>query len=414
MDRFADLRRPIRIAFLNTHPIQYFAPLYEYLNRAPDLHVSAVYLSDYSVRGGLDRAFGQPLQWDVDLLGGYDAQFVQGAAHRSEPTGFFSMVVPQVAAHLMQQKFDALVVHGHSPAAMMIGVAAAKLAGTSIFNRGETHLGLRRSAAKALLRRPLMTLAYKAFSGVLAIGTANAAFYRAMGVPESRIHLMPYTVDNERFERESTLSASERWKARAELGVQDSRPIILYAAKFQSRKRPMDLLRAAERIKCEGHEFTVVMAGSGEQEGELRQLARDLGLDNVRFTGFVNQAALPKLYAAADVFVLPSENEPWGLAVNEAMCAGLPIVASREIGCVADLVHEGTNGELFQAGDVDGLARVLRPLISSADLRTRMGTASRETIRHWSYAECLDGMRRALAAVGYAIADTSAVHKLSR
>ena len=75
---------------------------------------------------------------------------------------------------------------------------------------------------------------------------------------------------------------------------------------------------------------------------------RQLGLPNIYFAGFVNQAALPaRVYAACDVFVLPSENETWGLAVNEAMCAGLPIVVSSEIGCAPDLVHDNCNGRTF-------------------------------------------------------------------
>jgi glycosyltransferase involved in cell wall biosynthesis len=390
----------VRLAFLNTHPIQYFAPLYAYLNRAEELSVSAVYLADYSIRGAHDRAFGRTVEWDVDLLGGYDAQFVAGAGSRGEPAGFFSMIVPQVARHLTAQRFDALVVHGHTPAALLIGAAAAKMAGTAVFMRGETHLGLQRSPLKSALRTPLMGALYRMLDGVLAIGTANAAFYRAMGVPQNRISLVPYTVDNDRFRSQSALSAAERAAARADLGVTDARPIVLYAAKFQPRKRPADLLKAAALLEGEGLSFKLVMAGSGELEEDLRALAASLGLKNVSFPGFVNQSALPGLYAACDVFVLPSENEPWGLAVNEAMCAGLPVVASEEIGCVDDLVRDGVNGHIFQAGDIEALAGALQPLLRSADLRARMGVASKDIINGWSYAECLSGIRAALSGAG--------------
>ena len=102
--------------------------------------------------------------------------------------------------------------------------------------------------------------------------------------------------------------------------------------------------------------FTVVMAGSGELEQELRAFCEQHALDNVVFTGFVNQSELPALYAASDIFVLPSEHEPWGLAVNEAMCAGLPVVVSREVGCALDLVQDGVNGYTPAAGDIEGLA----------------------------------------------------------
>ncbi|HEY3797721.1 MAG TPA: glycosyltransferase family 4 protein [Caulobacteraceae bacterium] len=391
--------RPRRIAFLNTHPIQYFAPLYAYLNAANDLSVTALYLSDYSIRGGADRAFGREVKWDIDLLAGYDARFIDGAARRGEPQGFFSMLAPALWGEVRAGRFDALIVHGHTPAAVLLAVAAARASGTPVFTRGETHLGLARSGLKSALRRPIMGAYYSRLAGALAIGSANRAFYRAMGVPERRIFSAPYTVDNTRFSQAARLSADERRQGRAALGVDDDRPIVLFAAKFTPRKRPDDLIRAAALLRQGGEHFHLAMVGSGEMEAQLRRDASEHGLD-VSFPGFVNQAALPSVYAASDVFVLPSDNEPWGLAVNEAMCAGLPVVLSEEIGCVPDLVRDGVNGAVFRAGDVAALADALRPIIRDPARRRCMGAASREIIAHWSYAECLDGLRAALASVG--------------
>jgi glycosyltransferase involved in cell wall biosynthesis len=388
-----------RIAFVNTHPVQYFGPLYAYLNATEDLSVTAIYLSDRSIRGGPDRAFGQTVKWDVDILAGYESRFIEGASRRNEATGFFSMLAPTIWREVRAGAFDALVVHGHTPAGVLLAAAAAKASGVPVFTRGETHLGLERSSIKRALRTPVMGAYYGQLAGALAIGSANHAFYRAMGVPENRIFPVPYTVDNERFLAAARLCPSERAAARKVLGVEDEHPIVLYAAKFSPRKRAGDLIRAAALLQQAGHAFHLVMVGSGEMEAELRALALTLDLDSARFAGFVNQSALPGVYAASDIFVLPSQNEPWGLTVNEAMCAGLPVVVSTEVGCVADLVRDGVNGVTFPAGDVEALAAALRPLVNDAALRRRMGTASREIISHWSYAECLDGLRAALASV---------------
>ena len=176
-------RRKTRVAFLNTHPIQYFAPLYADLSRASDLSVTAVYLSDFSVRGWDDRGFGQVVKWDVDLLAGYEARFVRGAERRGEPRGFFSVVAPEVWREVRRGGFDALVVHGHTPAATAIALAAAKSLHLPIFMRCETHVGLRRSKLKSVLRGPLLGAYYRRLDGVLAIGSANEEFYRAIGVP---------------------------------------------------------------------------------------------------------------------------------------------------------------------------------------------------------------------------------------
>ena len=395
--------RPVRVGFLNTHPIQYFAPLYAYLNQADDLAVEAIYLSDYSLRGAKDRAFGQNVAWDVDLLSGYEAVFAPGAQRRDEPRGFFSMLAPSLWGLIAKAPLDALVVHGHAPAAMLVGVASAKARGLKVFMRGETHLGLDRSALKAALRRPLMGAFYGQLDGMLAIGSANRAFYRAMGVPDRRIFPAPYTVDNARFGADSRLSPEERARQRSALGVDDDRPIVLFAAKFQPRKRPGDVIQAAAELERAGVRFHLAVVGSGELEDELRALAGRLELKSVSFPGFVNQSGLPAVYAAADVFVLPSENEPWGLAVNEAMCAGLPIVASDAVGCVADLVREGVNGAITPAGNVKALAAALAPMLKDPALRQRMGAASAEIIACWSYAECLAGLRQALSSVGLGV-----------
>ncbi len=96
---------PIRIGFLHTHPIQYVAPLYQHLNRHWEASITALYLSDYSVRGGADRGFGRGVQWDIDLVEGYDARFVRGAERRGEPAGFFSVVAPPALARNPVRRF---------------------------------------------------------------------------------------------------------------------------------------------------------------------------------------------------------------------------------------------------------------------------------------------------------------------
>jgi glycosyltransferase involved in cell wall biosynthesis len=384
-----------RVAFLNTHPIQYFAPLYAYLNAAEDLSITGLYLSDYSVRGGLDRAFGTEVRWDVDLLAGYEVRFVPGAGRRNEARGFFSMCAPGIWKAVRDGGFDAVVVHGHTPAALLLGAMAARTAGVPVFARADTHLGLRRGGLKRVLRRPVMSALYRQCAGVLAIGTANRAFYQAMGVPDERIFLMPLAVDNARF---APAAGLDQLAISSRLRVTDEVPIILYAAKFSPGKRPGDLIRAAARVKQSGLAFHLVMVGSGQLEGELRALANERGVE-ARFPGFINQSELPGVYAASDIFVLPSDYEPWGLAVNEAMSAGLPVVAASEVGCVADLVLDGVNGRSFAAGDIGALAACLGDLIADPKKRAAMGAASREIISRWSFAECLAGLRAALDSV---------------
>ena len=393
----------VRIAVVHSHPIQYFAPLYAYLNAEPDLEVTALYLSDLSIRGGLDTDFGLEVKWDVDLLAGYRSKFLGKRAHTREPGGFWSLIVPEVWHELRSGGYDVLWLHGHNYAANLIALLAAKSAGLPVLMRGDTHLGLPRSGIKSALRRPLMGALYGACDGLLAVGSANAAFYRAMGVPDRKIFIVPYAVENQRFVDDARLTTRQKAEVRNQYGIPTDRPSIIFAAKLTRRKRPLDLLHAVRRIEEKTHcAFTLVIAGSGELEEELKAFCAKHSLENVIFPGFVNQSELPRLYAASDVFVLPSEHEPWGLAVNEAMCAGLPVVVSREVGCVPDLVENGVNGYTPAAGDIDALSTVLQTLIENEELRRQQGRASLSRILHWGYPECLKGVRLMLAGLGLA------------
>jgi len=391
-----------RIAVLNSHPIQYFAPLYAYLNAAPDLDLTALYLSDFSIRGGRDAGFGQDVKWDVDLLAGYRSVFLGDAARTRVPGGFWSLIAPQVWNELRSGRYDVLWLHGHNYAANHIALMAAKTAVLPVLMRADTHLGLHRTRIKSMLRQPVMGAFYRWCDRLLAVGSANAAYYRAMGVPDEKIFILPYSVDNDRFVRFANATDEQKAEVRRRYNVPTDRPAVLFAAKFTQQKRPFDLLEAARWLKVRMHRpFSIVMAGSGGIEQELRAFCAKHELDNVVFTDFINQSELPGLYAASDVFVLPAANEAWGLAVNEAMCASLPVVVSREIGCVADLVRDGVNGYTPEAGDVGGLAFALQRLIEDEGLRRRQGRESLARIQQWGYQQCLDGLHSALAGLEF-------------
>ncbi|OBS51668.1 hypothetical protein A8B73_14665 [Methylosinus sp. 3S-1] len=389
--------RKTRIVVVNTHPIQYFAPLYAYLSATPDIEITALYLSDFSLRGAVDRGFGRRVAWDVDLLAGYRHVFVGRRWREIEPFGLRATFVPEVFAAVRRGGFDAVWVNGHVVAANFLAMAAARLAGLPILMRCETHLGLASPPPKRFVRRPLLSAYFSLCDAFLAIGSANRDFYLAMGAPAEKIALVPYAIDNDRFLRDARLSPQARVAARSRYGFREGRPVVLYVSKLQRRKHPDDLLRAAGMLAAEGLDFDLAIAGSGEMEGDLRKMAGALGLANVVFPGFVNQSEMPTLLGAADIFALPAEAEPWGLVVNEAMCAGLPIVVSRELGCAPDLLREGENGFGFPAGDFGALADALRPLIVDAGLRAAMSRASLEIISDWDFAHCLAGLRETLA-----------------
>lgn len=384
------------LAVVNSHPIQYFAPLYRRLAAEEEIDLTVYYTSREGLDTFRDLGFGREVRWDVPLLEGYESEFLPNLRDPEQPRGFWSLVNPGIVSEIRQGGYDAVWLHGHDSATNLLAVAAARASSTPLFMRCETHLGLDRPPWKRLLRKPVMTAFYRLFDAFLAIGSRNAAFYRAHGVAEEEISLVPYTVDNRRFRAGAMLGDAERAAVREELALPDPDvPVVLFVSKLSIRKRPFDLFEAF-RIARErtGTDAALAFVGDGAVRPRLEEEAGDR--DDVHVLGFRNQSELPRIYGACDVFVLPSENEPWGLVLNEAMAAGLPVIASDQVGAAADLVEEGENGFVHPCGDVEALADRIGRVLEDSQRRERMSRASERIVEAWDFDRCVSGVIDAL------------------
>ncbi|MEX0891500.1 MAG: glycosyltransferase [Gemmatimonadota bacterium] len=431
---------PCRLGILNSHPIQYFAPLYRYLAGNPRLDLTVLYGSRQGVERYRDPGFEADVRWDVPLLDGYRHVFLRNwspVPGADRPLGILN---PGVISALARGRFDALWVHGYAYATHLLALLEARALGLPVLLRGETHLLLERRRGAVLgqdqgqeqgddqgqgddqeqgddqgqgddqrqddgwtegrpprRERQLVRWIVRGSAACLAIGSRNAAYYRSLGVPEERIFLVPYVVDNHYFAMRTAALREQRAELRRELGLPPHACVLLFASKLVPRKRASDLLAAYARLRAEGADAALAFVGSGPTEARLRTAAADV--PGVHFFGFRNQAELPGFFAAADIFCLPSIDEPWGLVINEAMAAGLPVVAAAEVGAAADLVRDGHNGATHRGRDVEGLTAALRPLVADGDLRARMGRASSTIISGWGFSEAEAGLLRALEAV---------------
>jgi glycosyltransferase involved in cell wall biosynthesis len=187
-------------------------------------------------------------------------------------------------------------------------------------------------------------------------GRASADYLRELGVDESRITIAPNAVDPTIFRA-------------APQGVPRDRPVILAVARLSPEKGLDVLLRAAD-----GLEADVLLAGSGPEEARLKELASP----HVRFLGNVERDDLPALYASADVLVVPSRSDTWGMALNEAAFVGLPLVATEAVGAAYDLIEQNGNGFRVPPDDVDALRAALKRLVDAPELRIRFGARSAE------------------------------------
>jgi glycosyltransferase involved in cell wall biosynthesis len=379
-----------RLAILTSHPIQYQAPLFRHLAARPGLDLTVFFCSDFGLKPYDDPGFGTRFRWDVPLLGGYRHEFLRNRSPVPRAGTFWGALNPGIRDRLRAGRFDALVVHGWALATNWLALRASRRLDLPVFLRGESNglsepLGFRR-----LVKRNVLTRLFRATAGFLAIGSLNRGFYESYGVDPNRIFHAPYSVDNAFFRDHADALAPERAALRSRESIPEGATVFLFCGKLSPVKRPLDVLEAFARLNDVGG-CHLVYAGDGMLRGEVERRSRELGLGNVRVTGFLNQSELPRYYAMADALVLPSGLEPWGLVVNEAMNFGLPLIVSDRVGSAPDLVRRGENGHVFPAGDVPALSEAMRAVAGDGAVRTGMGEASRRLIARWGLPETADG-----------------------
>jgi glycosyltransferase involved in cell wall biosynthesis len=391
-----------RVACLVSHPIQYQAPLFRYLAARPGIDLTVFFLSDLSIHAYHDSGFGVDVKWDVPLLDGYRHEFLPRVGSGSG-LSFWRPWTFGLRTRLRHGRFDALWVHGYAHRGCLAGIAAAKSLGIQVMLRGESNLRSETDDALKLgVKRIAMPALLRTIDGVLAIGRLNREYYLHYGVEAGRIFPMPYAVDNEFFRSAAERARPHREELRAELGLKPGRAVILFASKMQPHKRAADLLEAYARLSPDGVAEPapyLVFAGDGEERVNLERRARALKWNSIRFIGFRNQSELPALYDLCDVFVLPSEHEPWGLVVNEAMNAGKPVVVSDRVGAGPDLVEDGVNGFIYPARDIASLADRLRRLADSPEHRAAMGARALEKVARLDFAADRHGLLSALDSI---------------
>jgi glycosyltransferase involved in cell wall biosynthesis len=400
------VRDKVRLAYLVSHPIQYQAPLLRRIAQEPDIDLTVFFGSDFSVRGYQDEGFGVGVKWDVPLLDGYRHEFLPSLRDNAT-VGVASPLNYGILSRLRgngdqgNAAFDVLWVHGYATANALHGMLAAKALGIPVLLRAESWLRDRaRGGVKLAAKQVFFEGLKQLVTGVLPIGTLNAAYWRHYLGDDFPASLMPYAVDNDYFQKQSQQAQAGRAELLAELKLDPSRPVILFASKLQSRKRCEDLLEAYKNLSpgdgIEPDPYLVIV-GDGEERAALERRAAESKFNGVRFCGFRNQSELPRFFDMASVFVLPSRHEPWGLIVNEAMNAGRAVIVSDEVGSQPDLVTDGVEGCIFPAGDVEALTAALRRVLATPETAARMGQRGLERIRTWDFEEDVRGLRRAIA-----------------
>lgn len=386
----------MRIAYVTSHPIQYQAPLFRRLAGTDGVSLRVFFGSDQGLRPYVDADFNREVRWDIPLTDGFAHEFVPNLSPKPGSEAYFGLVNPMMVRRLFAWKPDVVITHGYAHWTQQLVMPACRIAGIPVLLRGESNLLASREAWKRVAKVVGALVLKRVLAGAVAIGTLNREYYLHYGMPEDRVFWAPYAVDNDFF-RERAAAARDvarTWKEA--LGIPPDATVVGFAAKLSAVKSADTLIEAFGRAAVP--KTALVLVGDGPLRSELELKARGFPGASIHFAGFANQSQMPAAYALADVFVLPSVFEPWGLAINEAMNMGCAIIASDQCGSAPDLVGRD-NGWVFEAGNVDALTGILAQALADPSRLRAMGEASRKRIAEWGIPEAAAGLVAAARAV---------------
>jgi glycosyltransferase involved in cell wall biosynthesis len=343
-----------RLALLTEIPAPYRIPLFNAL--AARLELTVVFLRERNPERPYDL-HADELRFERRTLPGLDL------------TARGRWLVLNRGATRALRGADCVLIGGWNQPAFWTVLAAARLRRIPTVLWVESTGRDRRSGRLETLKR----LLFRAVDAFVVPGAASRQYLARLGVPDARITVAPNAVDPAIF------AAGTRRRANG--------PVRLLGVGRLAPDKGFDVLLEA----ADGLPVDIQLAGTGPEEARLRRLAGP----NVEFLGQVERDALPDLYADADVVVMPSRSDPWGMVLNEAALAGRPLVSTDAAGAAHELIDDGVNGFRVPAGDVGALRTALRRLVEDESLRASAGARSRSLAERFTpeaWAEAVAGV----------------------
>jgi glycosyltransferase involved in cell wall biosynthesis len=357
---------PRRVVFLTVMPSPYQRQLFQALNSDGRMEMRVLYYT----QSAPDR------NWSIDSLADYEGILPGRTIGWLGPSAHLNSGISRL---LKNDSSELFILSDYSALTSQIAMRTLTRRKRRWVFWGEVPgLSQRRRFGRALrqqLQRPIA----KGATAVAAIGSEAVDVYRRL-VPGIRVFNIPYFCDLSPFRA----AAAARW-------TQNKHTVdVLFSGQLIERKGADLLIAAFAHISDQVPELHLQLLGTGPALDGLVGIIPSKLRDRIHFLGFQQPAAMPKIFAAVDIFVLPSRHDGWGVVVNEALGAGLPIIVSDRVGA-RDLVENGCNGFITNSGDPAGLANALLKLAQSSTLRESFGRSSAERAAQWDVDE---GVRR--------------------
>jgi glycosyltransferase involved in cell wall biosynthesis len=382
--------RTYKVAIIAPTCFYYQAPLFRALAANERIDLIVYFCSDEGSSGkDVKSVYGNDQNWGVEdqLLDGYRSKLLKNHSPRgSYLKSLTGLANFGVWNELSRERPDAVVIMSWmNPTWWLTFLACLRFKIPVLFMTDANFYAEKLTNTwKSWIKRYFLgKLLFPLTTGFLYAGTANRLLYTSHGVQNEKLVPFAYSWGYQQLIEKSEELRDRRMQLRKKHGVPEDASIVLYCGRLSSEKASMELLKAYQLVSHP--KKALVLVGDGSLRSQMQDFIDLHGLESVYFMGFQNRNDLGDFYALADILVLPSNRETWGLVVNEALSFSLPVVVSDQVGAGIDLVIHDQNGYIFPAGEIPALADQISKLLGLSDQdREKMGEKSYSLIKEWS------------------------------
>jgi glycosyltransferase involved in cell wall biosynthesis len=315
--------------------------------------------------------------------------------HKFLFNGSLDNINPLALAHRTWKRLnllnpDILILGGYAYSACWAGFLWAKRNKKKVILWSATNQD---DHSRALLKEKTKGLLIKRCDAANVYGLKSRDYLIKHGLNKDAIFIKGNTTDNDFYYKHTNEFRTKRVALSKQYGL--AKQNFLYIGRFSKEKNIFHLLRAYKKLKAD-NDWGLILVGDGPQSDKIINYIEQNDIRNVCIPGFQHQADIPKFLAVSDIFVLPSTSEPWGLVVNEAMAAGLPVLVSRKCGCHPDLIKEGNNGFSFDPFDDNELYELMKNAADGKYDLPLMGEASLEIIKNYTPKRAAEAISQAI------------------
>lgn len=385
----------VPVAIIANAPAPYRIHIHERIvDEMPDVELTSIFLADENIQswkfGSLDHIGA------VQLGRGKSLNDAKGLRGRLADIGRGVRVIRE----LRRKGAGAVIVSGYSSIECLMTIAWGRLAGVPVLLTSDSNIAgdNRNSGIKKAIKTRLVRSVVRMVKGILPCGQQGRAYYKKYGAKDKDLFDYPYTADPTLI---TDVTFEQIEAVMEKFGLDPDRKRMVCSGRLVELKRYDLAIKAFNQIADERPEWDLVIAGDGELRASLEALVRPDLRGRVLWLGFVTeQSDLAAIYRASHVLVHPANREAWGVVINEAVTAGMAVIASDATGAAADLVEDGVNGYVVPADDLDTLVEAMRDTTLPVRL-LQFRRSSAVKLEDWyQKSDAIKGLRKALRAVG--------------